>query len=255
MSSSMSRVDAKTRAATPGERESARWQARLILVFVGLPGAGLTLYLVLSLGAAWGIVGMGAALLNSGVPIAIVASRRIAPEMLLIGFPLWLACFAAVGVSAVEPTAVGEFFPLVVAALSAATSMAVCAWAVSDLLANEGRAPVQTAPGTAPAGVEVAPLANVDAQTGWRMWWQRCVSPAKGGEVRAEAAYTHYQLWAAANGVNAIVAKVSFGQLVTRQLESVGASAGHSNGRVYRGITLADLGEASAPLVDPQEVG
>jgi hypothetical protein len=259
-------------APARGERASARWQAQLVLVFVGLPGLALTLLTLVSAGAGrWPLLGIAAALLNSGLPIVIVSAARTAPEMVEAVFVFWVACFFGCVVAARGDAGAAEVPDDMLLAISAGTSgtaataaitaigaaacMATCAHLVARLLASEGRAALaQPAPDVAaPAPLPPAPMAGVEPATGWRMWFERCVSPSKGGEVTAADAYAHYRLWAASNGINGIVPKVTFGQLITRSLESLGAQPGHSNGRVYRGITLAELGAGGVAVADPGE--
>ena len=91
--------------------------------------------------------------------------------------------------------------------------------------------------------------AAVSPEYGWRLWFERCVSAAQGSRVRTPEAFAHYQQWAAANGIEETVPLQTFGRLMTDRIAAIGGKILQSNGRVYEGISLADLGERAIPLM------
>lgn len=88
------------------------------------------------------------------------------------------------------------------------------------------------------------------AEQGWSWWFERCVSHAPNGRVRAPEAFAHYEQWAAANGIEQTVPLVTFGRLISARITGIGGRIAQSNGRVYENISLADHGTRAEPIME-----
>ena len=143
---------------------------------------------------------------------------------------------------------------LFVAALvefGAATCMLICARSVSVLLAGQDRG-CEAAPAVA-APVEVlepSPLAAVEPELGWQMWFQACVTAQRGGRITPKDAFAHYEAWAGLNNVAAVLPYVTFGRRMSEAVGALGGKVGKSNGRFYADVSLTKLGMNGVPMVD-----
>ncbi len=103
---------------------------------------------------------------------------------------------------------------------------------------------------TAPVPTAVPESQQPTAEQAWSWWFERCVSYAPNGRVRAPDAYAHYEQWAGANGIEQTVPLVTFGRLITARIAGIGGRIGQSNGRVYENISLADQGARAEPIME-----
>jgi hypothetical protein len=132
--------------------------------------------------------------------------------------------------------------------LSAALGLAITARSVVELMKPE-QAPAAVVEVPAAAIAQPTPVQRVEPELGWRMWFEGCVTPAKGSRVTAKEAYAHYETWAGLNGISDVVPLVTFGRRMTEALAGIGGRVLHSNGRSYEGISLARLGNAAASVI------
>ena len=145
-------------------------------------------------------------------------------------------------------------FVAVLIELGASLGMAITARSVAILLETPGKEeeqPVETATPFVPG--EGENLRVVDPETGWRLWFERCVQPAKDGRVKAADAFAHYQNWAAVNGIDGTIKQFAFYGKMRDCIESVGARIIKNNTTFYDGVTLADIGANGAPLDEAGE--
>jgi hypothetical protein len=242
----LSSADASRRAATKGERASARLLELVVLTLVGIPALALTVEnigLAYSGGGSWG---MAAAILTSGLPIVPVAVRRLPEELLLIVAVFWFACFAScVAAASGTPHGLGlagalnaEVTP-VLRALAAAATTTLCIGAIAYLRASEGRTPAQAAPEAAPAPVvEAGQIDETSPEAAFQTWFESCVSFANGESCAAKDAYKSHEAWASLNHIANVLPYTTFGRLMTENIAAIGGSKGTSNGTVYRNIKV-----------------
>jgi len=262
---------------TTEERAAALWRLKAIMVFVGLPGIVLIgasiMFNVMfadQLGrdpedaAKLTVIAVAVSVLISGIPVAMEYLRA---EIRTIAFLLWLGCFLFSFISGVvyatnDDNGLGLWgrgnvvFLAVLAEFGAVGALLIVGKSVSAILAPPVEAvPVETPQDEPAESLEPSPLAQVNPEMGWNMWFQSCVTAANGQRVLPKDAYTHYENWAAMNNVTALLPMVTFGRRMTDAVQALGGRVGRSQGRYYEGITLTQLGANGAPLLGDQSAG
>lgn len=276
---------------TQRELIGAEWSARVVIMFVGVPSVGFAI-LAGFINAHFSValaneenerVFIASAVLITafvtGLPFAIEVVRSRAPALAALAQRVWFGLFvfclfAAWAYSGLDHVAVrhhrnadfltviGEealargptVFIVALVELCAALGLALTARTVLELLSP---APLATNEAPKPEPVVGTPsqAAAVEPEVGWQMWFQACVTIAKGGRVSAKDAYAHYESWAGLNNVTGVLPYVTFGRRMSESVTAMGGKALHSNGRFYENVTLANLGADGIAINEPHEGG
>jgi hypothetical protein len=143
-----------------------------------------------------------------------------------------------------------SLFLAVLVECGAAGALLITGKAVAALLAPKEEAPVPAHVEVTPDVLEPSPLAQVDPELAFSMWFQSCVSAAKGSRITPKDAFSHYESWAALNNVAGVLPYVSFGKHMAEAVGTLGGKVGRSAGRFYDGVSLAQLGAGGVPLIE-----
>ena len=92
------------------------------------------------------------------------------------------------------------------------------------------------------------PAENAD---GFENWAVQCVSKVQGGQIRTGEAHAHYLTFCARNDYSRPLAIQEFGRRLRGWLAHThGVDGRHSNGTVFDGVALSQMGHALAAPVE-----
>lgn len=99
-----------------------------------------------------------------------------------------------------------------------------------------------------------SPIAAVEPELGWQMWFQSCVSAQQGGKVTPKDAYSNYERWASLNNVAGVLPYISFGKRMNEAVNAMGGKISRSSKeRFYADVSLTKLGENGVPLLEGEK--